>query len=230
MVAAFVAEPLSAATCSIPHPDYWSAVRSICDKYGVLIIADEVVTGFGRTGKRFASDHWGVGAKGLSSGYQPIGAVIATKRVADTFVGGDKEMFRHIFTFGGHPAACAAALTNLDIIEREGLVENSAKMGAYLLDRLQTLYEHPIVGDIRGGLGLLCGIELVKDRDTKEQFPSDVGLGRKITSAFLRNGLLARQRGDIIFLIPPLIVTREEIDYVVERVDQVLADVEHALT
>ena len=103
LVAAFVAEPLSAATCTVPHPDYWPTVRSICDRYGVLIIADEVVTGFGRTGKMFASDHWGlvpdilVGAKGLSSGYQPIGAAIASKHVADTFIGGDREMFRHIF-------------------------------------------------------------------------------------------------------------------------------------
>ena len=210
MVAAFVAEPLSAATCTIPHPDYWPTVRSICDRYGVLIIADEVVTGFGRTGKMFASDHWGlvpdilVGAKGLSSGYQPIGAAIASKHVADTFIGGDREMFRHIFTFGGHPAACAAALANLDILEREGLVENAATMGSYLFDQLQTLYEHPIVGDVRGGLGLLCGIELVKDRDTRERFPAYAGLGRKVTAAFLRHGLLARQRGDIIFLIPPL--------------------------
>ena len=234
--AILVAEPLSAATCTVPHPDYWPTVRSICDRYGVLIIADEVVTRFGRTGKMFASDHWGlvpdilVGAKGLSSGYQPIGAAIASKRVADTFLGGDRETFRHIFTFGGHPAACAAALANLDILEREGLVENSARMGAYLYDQLQTMYEHPIVGDVRGGLGLLCGIELVKDRDTREGFPVGAGLGRKVTAAFLRNGLLARQRGDIIFLIPPLIVTRDEIDHVVERVDKTLSDVEGELT
>ena len=234
-VAAFVAEPLSAATCTVPHPDYWPTVRSVCDRYGVLIIADEVVTGFGRTGKMFASDHWMlapdilVGAKGLSSGYQPIGAAIATRKVADTFVGGDREMFRHIFTFGGHPAACAAALANLDILEREGLIENSAKMGAYLYDQAQALYEHPIVGDVRGGLGLLCGIELVKDRRTRERFSGEAGLGRRITTAFLRHGLLARQRGDIIFLIPPLIVTRDEIDYVVGQVDKVLSDVEREL-
>ena len=102
-------------------------------------------------------------------------------------------------------------------------------MGAYLYDQLQTLYEHPIVGDVRGGLGLLCGIELVKDRTTRERFPTEVGLGRKITAAFLRHGLLARQRGDIIFLIPPLIVTRKEIDYVVGQVDKVLSDVESEL-
>ena len=236
LVAAFVAEPLSAATCTVPHPDYWPTVRSICDRYGILIIADEVVTGFGRTGKMFASDHWDlvpdilVGAKGLSSGYQPIGAAIATKKVADTFVGGDREMFRHIFTFGGHPAACAAALANLDILEREDLVENSAKMGAYLFNQLQTLHEHPIVGEIRGGLGLLCGIELVKDRSNRERFPAEAGLGKRITAAFQRHGLLARQRGDIIFLIPPLIVTRSEIDYVVGQVDKVLSDVERELT
>ncbi|MEE9199387.1 MAG: aspartate aminotransferase family protein, partial [Dehalococcoidia bacterium] len=231
LVAAVIGEPVSVATCMPPHPQYWPTVRSICDRYGVLLIIDEVITGFGRTGRMFASEHWGLQpdimtvAKGLSSGYIPIGATIARKEVADAFIGGEEEKLQHVFTFGGHPAACAAALANLEILEGEGLVQNSAEMGRYLFEQLDTLYEHPIVGDIRGGLGLLCGIEIVKDRGTKEHFPKQADLDGKFTRSFRRHGLLTRQRGNIVFLSPPLCITRDEVEHVVRQLNEVLAEV-----
>src|SRR5205823_272139 len=130
----------------------------------------------------FATDHWGVRpdiftvAKALTSGYQPIGAAVASKNVADAFLGDDEKMFRHLITFGGNPAASAAALANLVIYDRERLVQNSADMGDYLFSRLQDLYKHPIVGQVRGGKGLLCAVEVVKDRTTRERFPAQAGL------------------------------------------------------
>ena len=177
-VAAVVAEPVAMPPgAAVPGPEYWPMLREICDRHGVLLIADEVITGFGRTGRMFACEHWGVTpdimtlAKGITSGYVPMGAAIARKEIADAFIGSKDASFRHIFTFGGHPVAAAAGLKNIQIIEEEGLVENSATMGTYLLDGLQELKEkHPIIGDVRG-LGLMCGMELVKDRSTKETFP-----------------------------------------------------------
>ena len=134
----------------------WPRIPAICDKYGVLLILDEVVTGFGRTGKWFASEHWNIqpdittAAKALSSGYLPIGAAIASKKVDDTFLGSENETFKHLLTYSGHPICSAAALANLEIIEKEGFIANSAKMGAYLFERLQTLVHHRVVGDVRG--------------------------------------------------------------------------------
>jgi len=145
-VAAFIGEPVSmAAGTHVPHPDYWPTVQEICAKHGVIMICDEVITGFGRTGKMFASEHWGIKpdiitvAKALTSGYMPIGAAIASKRIADAFIGDEETTFRHLITFGGNPASCAAGLANLKIMEEEGMVENSAAMGDYLYERLQTL-------------------------------------------------------------------------------------------
>ena len=184
-VAAFIGEPISAANgIHVPDPGYWPRIREICDKHGVVMICDEVITGFGRTGKMFATEHWDIQpdiftvAKALTSGYLPIGAAVASRKVADAFMGEDNT-FRHLITFGGNPASCAAGLANLEIMENEGVVENSAEMGDYLYEQLQTLYEHPIVGDVRGGMGLLCAVELVKDRDAKERFPEDAKLSAK---------------------------------------------------
>jgi adenosylmethionine-8-amino-7-oxononanoate aminotransferase len=234
-VAAVIGEPISAAAgVHIPHPEYWPTVREICDRYGILLICDEVITGFGRTGKMFATEHWGivpditVVAKALTSGYLPIGAAIATKHVADTFLTSDKAAFNHRFTFGGHPAACAAGLANLAIIEREWLVEQSAQLGSYLYDELQLLSRHPIVGQVRGGLGLLAAVEIVKDRDTREPFPASAGLSKLADRLMARHGLLGRG-GNIFYLAPPLSVTRGEIDYLVAQLDAVLTDLGAAL-
>jgi adenosylmethionine-8-amino-7-oxononanoate aminotransferase len=233
-VAAVIGEPISAASgVHVPHPEYWPAVRAICDRYGVLLIFDEVITGFGRTGTMFASEHWGVEpdittvAKGLTSGYAPMGAAIASKRVADAFTG-DHPAFNHRFTFGGNPAACAAGLATLDIIERERLVDNSRRMGEYLFDRAQELYRYPIVGQVRGGLGLMCAVELVRDRATRERFPAEAGLKRAAQALMDKHGLLGRG-GDIFFLAPSLCVTPTEIDDLIGRVDAVLGDLDRQL-
>ena len=234
-VAAFIGEPISvSAGVHIPHPEYWPTIREICDRYGVLMIYDEVITGFGRTGRMFASEHWGITpdiftvAKALTSGYLPIGAAVATKKVADAFIGDESATFRHLITFGGNPASCAAGLANLEIMENEGLVTNSDKMGLYLFDQLQALSEYRIVGDIRGGKGLLCAVELVMDRDTKERFPEKAGLRKKVESVMTRHGLLGRG-GDVIFMAPPLCITREEVDHLVTQMREIIGEVQTAL-
>ena len=234
-VAAFIGEPISAAAgIYVPHSEYWPTIREICDKYGVIMICDEVITGFGRTGKMFATEHWGIQpdiftvAKALTSGYLPIGAAIASKKVSDAFIGDDDSAFRHLITFGGNPASCAAGIANLEIMEGEGMVENSAQMGEYLYEQLQTLYEHRIVGDVRGGMGLLAAVELVKDRDTKEKFPKDAELAKKLNPLMNEHGLLGRA-GDVISFAPPLCVTKDEIDHLVTQIDEVISEVEQVL-
>ena len=229
-VAAVVAEPISSPFGAVvPGPNYWPMLREICDRYGVLLIADEVITGFGRTGKMFACEHWGITpdlmtvAKGITSGYIPMGGAIARKPIADAFVGSAGAAFRHVITFGGHPVASAAALKNIEIMEREGMVENSAAMGTYLLDGLKELKEkHRIIGDVRG-LGLMCGMELVKDRETKESFPTEAELAPRLTQGFSNNGVLLRG-GDAMNIMPPLCVTAGEIDEILLVMDRVIGD------
>ena len=233
-VAAFIGEPISAASGThIPHPDYWPMLREICDKHGVILICDEVINGFGRTGKMFATEHWGVQpdiftvAKALTSGYLPVGAAIASKKIADAFIGDEDKSFRHLITFGGNPPTAAAGLANLKIMEEEGMVENSANMGDHLYQRLQRLYEHSIVGDVRGGLGLMAEVELVKDRDTKVQFSKDDKIGDKVGSLFRDHNILGRLgRGGGIPIYPPLCVTKDEIDDLVDRLDSVLTKIQ----
>jgi adenosylmethionine-8-amino-7-oxononanoate aminotransferase len=234
-VAAFIGEPISAAAgIHIPHQEYWSTIREICDEYGVVMICDEVINGFGRTGKMFATEHWNIQpdiftvAKALTSGYLPIGAAIASKKLADTISADDDNAFRNLITFGGNPASCAAGLANLEIMEGEGMVENSAEMGTYLYEQMQTLYEHRIVGDVRGGLGLLAAVELVKDRDTKEKFPKDAELTKKLTPLMNKHGLLGRAT-DVISMSPPICITKDEVDHLVNAVDGVISDAEKIL-
>lgn len=218
----------------IPPAEYWPMIRSICDKYGVLLIDDEVVTGFGRTGKMFGIENWDVVpdimtmAKGLTSGYLPLAACIATTTVAGKFAGEEKEAFRHIITFGGNPVSCAASLANIDIMERENIPENVAAMGEYFKDRVQTLYDHSMVGDIRG-IGMMWAIELVKDRKTKERFDKKLGLDKQIQIKFRDAGLITRVRGGAIRFLPPLIITREEIDESIGIMDRVIGEFEKAL-
>ncbi len=235
-VAAVIGEPISAAAgMAVPHPEYWPTLRAICDKYGVLLIVDEVITGFGRTGKMFASEHWDLQpdiitvAKALTSGYLPIGAAIARKSVADAFIGGESETFRHLITFGANPVSAAAALANLEIFEKEDLVGNSAQMGAYLNQQLQTLYEHPSVGDIRHAQGLLFGIDLVKDRRTREKFPKEAEMRKRVTRLMHKHGLFLLIAGDVIELAPPLCITKDEVDHLVRQVTAVIGDLEKEL-
>jgi adenosylmethionine-8-amino-7-oxononanoate aminotransferase len=229
-VAAFIGEPISAAAgIHIPHPEYWPTIREICDRHGVVMITDEVITGFGRSGRMFATEHWDITpdirtvAKALTSGYLPIGAAIAGGKLSDAFTGGDGAVFQHLVTFGGNPPVCAAAMANLEIMEREDMAGNSARMGDYLLDRMQGLRDHRIVGDIRGGMGLLCAIEIVKDRETRERFPKSAKLNEKAVRAMRRHRMLGRA-GDIIPVAPPLCITRDEVDESVARLDRVLAE------
>jgi adenosylmethionine-8-amino-7-oxononanoate aminotransferase len=231
-VAAVIGEPISAsAGVHIPHPEYWPMVREICDRYGVLLICDEVITGFGRTGRMFATEHWGVVpditvvAKALTSGYAPIGAAIAAKHVADAFIGPAGTAFNHRITFGGNPVSCAAGLANLDVLEGEDLVANAARMGGYLFDRLQELRRHDIVGQVRGGLGLIGAVEIVADRVTREPFPKAAGLARRAGLLMERHGLLGRC-GDVFFVAPPLCVTRGEVDFLVTQLDAVLTELQ----
>jgi adenosylmethionine-8-amino-7-oxononanoate aminotransferase len=233
-VAAVIAEPISAAAgIHLPHPDYWPRLRQICDDAGVVLIADEVITGFGRTGRMFATEHWNVQpdlrtvAKGLTSGYYPIGAVMASGLVSEVFAKANAT-FKHLVTFGGNPPAAAAALANLDIMVNEDMCGRSENMGNYLYERLNTLRSHPIVGDVRGGLGLLCAIQLVANRDTNQAFAADANIEQRATKAMRRHGLLGRA-GDVIPVAPPLCISPNEIDEAVIRFDRVLSDLEQEL-
>ena len=234
-VAAFIGEPISAAAgIHVPHPEYWPTIREICDKHGVVMICDEVITGFGRTGKMFATEHWGIKpdiftvAKALTSGYIPIGAAVASSKIAGAFTGEAGATFAHLFTFGGNPSSCAAGMANLDIMEGEGMVENSAKMGEYLYEQLQRLYEHRLVGDVRGGMGLLAAVEIVKDRDTRERFPAEAGVGAKVSRLMREHNLLGRA-ADVIPLSPPLCITKDEVDHLVSQLDSLIGKLEQEL-
>ena len=234
-VAAVIAEPVSSPMGAVvPGPNYWPMLREICDRHGVLLIADEVINGFGRTGKMFACEHWDITpdimtvAKGITSGYIPMGGAIVRKPIADSFVGSQKAAFRHVITFGGHPAAAAASLKNLEIMEGEGMVENSAQMGAYLLDGLKELKEkHTMIGDARG-LGLMCAVEMVIDRETKEYFPTEAELGSRLTQAFSENGLIL-SGGNAINIAPPLCITRGEVDELLGAMDRAIGQTSREL-
>jgi|TARA_B110000263_G_scaffold249644_1_gene267885 adenosylmethionine-8-amino-7-oxononanoate aminotransferase len=231
-VAAMIAEPISAAFgIHIPPKEYWQRLREIADKYKVVLIADEVITGFGRTGKYFATDHWDIipdittVAKSLTSGYSPLGAAIATKKIADSFMGSENEMFRHLITFGGHPVSCAAGLKNLEIFEKEDLVKKSEVMGIYLLNKLSSLKNLKIVGDVRG-LGLLAAIELVQDKKNKTKIPLSFEIQKKIPNYLFDRNIITFRAGDIISLCPPLSITIDEIDFLVEALTSAITKVE----
>jgi adenosylmethionine-8-amino-7-oxononanoate aminotransferase len=230
-VAAVIGEPISVANGThLPSPVYWQMLREICDRHGVLLIMDEVITGYGRTGAMFAAEHYGVVpdimtmAKGLSSGYAPIAAVAVRPGVFEPFKEKGHEI-RHLLTFGGHAVAAVAASKNIEIIEREGLVERSAEMGAYLLELLQGLREHPTVGDVRGGSGLLCAIDLVKSKQTREQWGTTHPFIVALALRTQEKGLVTRV-WDVLHLAPPLVVTREECDRMVAIVDECLGELE----
>ena len=230
-VAAFVAEPIGGATtgASVPPDDYWPAVAEVCRRHGVLLVADEVMTGFGRTGAWFACDHWGVqpdvlvAGKGASSGYWPLGLAIASGTVHDTVRAGGG--FVHGFTWSHHPAGAAVGLAVLTRIVEDGLVERSRVLGARLLDELRAaLADVAIVGDVRGK-GLLVGIELVADRDTKEPFPRAAGVVEQVTRVAKDLGLLVYPStgcangvdGDLFLIGPPLVITDDQLATIVTR-------------
>ncbi len=232
-IAAFIGEPISLpGGLTIPQPDYWPRIREVCDRYDILLILDEVVCGFGRLGRWFGSEHWNVQpdittvAKALSSGYMPLGAAIVRKKVADAFLSKD-TMLNHVFTYGGNPVACAAALKNIEIMENENVVDQAAATGEYLLEQMGRLLKHPIVGDVRGR-GMLAGFEIVKDKATKQPFDKAADLGGRFERLFIKYRMFARG-GSLVLVCPPLVTTRDEVDELVDRFDRLLVDLQNEL-
>ena len=212
-VAFFIAEPVMGAGGVIPAPPILPRIRWICDRYDVLMVVDEVITGTGRTGKMWGIEHWGVipdiisTAKGISSGYLPLGAVIVHERIYQTLLDSSKgAVVWHGYTNTGNPACCAAGLKVLEIIEREGLIENAAKMGKRLHEGLRKFRSSPIVGDIRG-IGLMAVVELVRNTETREAFPVEAGVGAQFKRVAFDGGLLIRAIGDNICMSLPLILS-----------------------
>jgi adenosylmethionine-8-amino-7-oxononanoate aminotransferase len=237
-IAAFVAEPVAGATlgCVPAVPGYFARIREICDRHGVLFIADEVMCGMGRTGSLFALEPDGVCpdivtvAKGLGAGYQPIGATLASERVAGAIAAGS-GVLANGHTYMGHPVACAAALAVLRTIEAEDLLENVRRLGAKLRAALEARFgQHPHVGDVRG-VGLFQAVELVADRQTKAPFPRSVRLAETIKALALEDGMICYPSagaadgvsGDHVVLAPPYIVTGEQVIEIVERLDRAIA-------
>lgn len=228
-VAAVIMDPIPGSNTGFPVPPdgYLQGVREFCTKYGILLIFDEIQVGFGRTGKWFCCENWNVVpdilcvGKGFSGGYLPLGAAIATEEIAATFkkLGG----FRHVHTYAGHATACAATLANIEIIEKENLVQHSAELGVYLEKRLKELYKYPIVGDVRGK-GTLWAVELVADRETRRPFASPGKVGSHIASWCREHGMILRANGDILVMAPALIMTLAQADEMVALIDDAIAD------
>jgi adenosylmethionine-8-amino-7-oxononanoate aminotransferase len=238
-VAAFIAEPVQGAGgVIVPPPDYFARIREICTKYNVLLIADEVITGFCRTGRWFGLEHYGVEpdimqfAKGITSGYVPLGGIGVSDTVRDVINSVPPgKRWMHAYTYSGHPTCCAVALANIDILERERLAERAAAAGDRLLRGLRTLESADGIGNVRG-LGLMAAVEVVRDKATKQQFPPEAGLTQKLTDAMLDRGLYTRVVMDCICLAPPLVTTDAEIDRIVNIVGETIpavlsAQVEH---
>ena len=220
-VAAFIAEPIQGAGGVIVPPDsYWPEISRICKKYGILFVADEVICGFGRTGRWFGTDFYNlepdlmVIAKGLSSGYLPIAGVVVADNVATVLID-DSGEFAHGFTYSGHPVACAVANENIRILEKENLVsEVNESSGPYFQSRLRELEDHPLVGEVRG-VGLIAGIELVENKLDRKLFDPELNVGIKCRDISTRRGLIMRAIGDTMVLSPPLITTQSQIDDIV---------------
>jgi putrescine aminotransferase len=235
-VAAFIAEPVQGAGgVIVPQDDYFGRIRAICDKYEVLLIADEVITGFGRTGRWFALEHYGIEpdivqfAKGITSGYVPLGGIGISDRIREAIHSAPPDKrYMHAYTYSGHPTCCAVALRNLRIIEEEGLVERATVLGDRLLTGLKTLYPLDGVGDVRGK-GMMAAVELVADKTTKQPYPADANVGARVYQEMLKRGLFTRVLGDMILLAPPLVSTEEQIEQIVaiigESVQAVIAEV-----
>lgn len=236
-IAGVILEPIiTGGGVIMPHEDYLRGVKAVCEKHGALLIVDEVICGFGRTGKAFGFQNYGIQpdivtmAKGLTSAYMPLSATAVRREIYEAFAGSDEyDFFRHVNTFGGSPAACAVALKNIEIMEQENLFARSEEMGAIILAELQErLKDHPNVGNIRGK-GLLLGIELVSDKNTKA--PLDVASVNKVIGLCKEQGLIIGKNGvtvagynNILTLSPPLIISLEEKDFIVEKFTNALKE------
>ena len=238
-ITAFIGEPIiGGGGVIVPPDDYWPRVREVLDRHGILLIFDEVITGFGRTGKLFGAEQFGVVpdimtmAKGISSAYIPLAATAVTDAVFDAFKGeaGENKQFNQVSTYGGHPVACAVGLANLAVIQEQGLVENAARMGQRLLGGLRELVaEHPMAGDARGK-GLICGLELVKP-GTRE--PLNVGQVNQVMAEAQQRGLLLGKNSatvprleTVLTIAPPLVLDQAGVDRIIEALDAALSAVE----
>jgi putrescine---pyruvate transaminase len=217
-VAAFIGEPVQGAGGVIVPPEsYWPAIQRICDKYGILLVSDEVITGFGRTGHWFGCERFGYKpdlmtfAKGVTSGYVPLGGVMVGDRIAKVLIdqGGD---FNHGYTYSGHPVACAVAVANIRLIQQLKLVEHvHDNVGSYLASMFDTLSNHPLVGEVQT-CGLMGALQLVKDKARGTAFPADLEVGMVCRGHCFGNGLIMRAVGDRMIIAPPLVITRAQID------------------
>jgi putrescine aminotransferase len=235
-VAAFIGEPVQGAGgVVIPPPGYWPRVAAILKKYGILLVSDEVICGFGRLGRWFGFQHYGVEpdmvtmAKGLSSGYLPISATAVSEKIVATLraAGGD---FVHGYTYSGHPTCAAVALKNLEIFERERLVERVADdVGPYFARALARLADHPLVGEVRS-LGLIAGVEIVARKGSNERFGGKEGTaGPLVRDACIANGLMVRAIRDTLVACPPLVITHAELDRLVDIIAKSLTEAEPSL-
>ena len=225
-----IGEPIQGAGgVVVPPESYWTRISEVLAANDILLIADEVITGFGRTGQMFGAETYDFQpdivsiAKGISSGYIPLGAVGVTDEIYETMLEPD-AMFMHGFTYAGHPVACAVAMKNIRIIEREDLASNAAEQGEYLLSMLEELSPHQNVGDVRGR-GLMLMVEVVKDKETKEPFTGADDAGPKLGQAVRKNGIVpfASEKG--IMISPPLTISREETEQIAEAVRKSIIEV-----
>jgi len=227
-VAAFIAEPVQGAGgVIVPPSTYWPEIQRICDEHGILLIADEVICGFGRTGQWFGAEHYGIRphimtiAKGLSSGYAPIGGSLVCDEIADT-VGGAGD-FNHGYTYSGHPVACAVALENLRIMQEEQIVETvHDTIAPYLKSKWEALVDHPLVGEAKI-VGMMGSIALTPHKDSRAKFAADTGtVGLHCRARCFANNLVMRHVGDRMIIAPPLVITKPDIDLLIKRVNHSL--------
>jgi adenosylmethionine-8-amino-7-oxononanoate aminotransferase len=240
-VAAFIADPIVGSTlgAAAPPPEYFRRIREICDTYDVLFIADEVITGFGRTGRNFGIDHWDVipdmiaCGKGISSGYVPLGALVVHERIADAIHHGSGAIM-HGHTYGGNPQSCAIGLAVQDYVREHHLIQRSAVLGRYLYERALRLLELPSVGDVRGGKGLFLGVEFVANKATRTPFPREVRFGETLLETGLEHGVTLYagtggadgRIGDCIILAPPFVIDEEQIDRGIELLEASIVETE----
>jgi putrescine aminotransferase len=231
-VAAFIAEPVQGAGgIIVPPDDYFPLVRQICTKHDVLFIGDEVITGFGRTGEWFALKRYGVQpdilafAKGITSGYLPLGGIMVSQPIVDAMLSVPyADRWMHAYTYSGHATCCAVGLRNLEILEKEGLVENAAKMGARLLAGMSTLMDLKAVGEVRGK-GLMVAVELVADRATKAAFDPAKKIINQVRAELENRGVFTRNMRDILAFAPPLVITEAQVDKLVQATRGAIAAV-----
>ncbi|MDQ3560237.1 MAG: aspartate aminotransferase family protein [Pseudomonadota bacterium] len=239
-VAAFIGEPVLGTGGIVPPPDgYWEDIQNVLRRYDILLIADEVVTAFGRTGEYFGSHTYGIEpdlitiAKGVTSAYLPLSGIVVGEKVWKALEDGTDQLgpLGHGWTYSGHPVCAAAANANLDIVDREDLTANARDTGAYLQRRLhETFDDHPMVGEARG-VGLMAALEFVADKDAKTAFDPNLKIGAKVSAAALDEGMIARAmpHGDILGFAPPLILTRGEVDKIVEMTKRAVDRVHESL-